>query len=342
MEARLGVDFSQVRVHTDSAARASAAQFGARAYTSGSHVVIGDGGADKHTLAHELTHVIQQRQGPLVGIDNGVGLSISDPLDRFERAAAENARQVMSGTLPADRQQRHGALGRADSPGPPVQRVKTEKERGTHDHRRDMSEPGTRPRQSLFAHELTHVAQQHGHLPSGRSSVTIQRAIKIASHLSSRPVEAWAVYKQFIKGTPYERELMSIGVSEDGIRVILRGYANANRDFDTVQEMRTALKNDVLQSMLTNQYWSQKARSVQAGGVVPGKASDRRLDDIVNTVGPALLRQLKTAKGSGKLKLYRGMPRDAAAQILDWYGAGQETGKTKKEATEEWIRRPGA
>lgn len=65
MEARLGADFSDVRIHDDSAARASAAEVGARAYTSGSHVVIGDGGGDRHTLAHELTHVVQQRQGQI-------------------------------------------------------------------------------------------------------------------------------------------------------------------------------------------------------------------------------------------------------------------------------------
>ncbi|MFH8560655.1 DUF4157 domain-containing protein [Streptomyces sp. NPDC017988] len=97
MESRLGADFSDVRVHDDAAARASAAEVGARAYTSGSHVVIGAGGADPHTLAHELTHVIQQRQGPVAGTDNGAGLKVSDPSDRFEREAEANARRVMTG-----------------------------------------------------------------------------------------------------------------------------------------------------------------------------------------------------------------------------------------------------
>ena len=45
MESRLGADFSDVRVHSDGAAKASAAELGARAYTSGSHVVVGEGGA---------------------------------------------------------------------------------------------------------------------------------------------------------------------------------------------------------------------------------------------------------------------------------------------------------
>ncbi|MEV8627804.1 DUF4157 domain-containing protein [Streptomyces sp. NPDC051079] len=95
MESRLGADFTDVRIHDDSAARASAGEIGARAYTSGSHVVIGAGGGDKHTLAHELTHVIQQRQGPVAGSDHGDGLRVSDPSDRFEREAEANATRVM-------------------------------------------------------------------------------------------------------------------------------------------------------------------------------------------------------------------------------------------------------
>ncbi|MEW2050436.1 DUF4157 domain-containing protein [Streptomyces sp. NPDC005476] len=101
MESRLGADFGDVRVHTDSAARASAAEVGAGAYTSGSHIVLGDGGTDRHTLAHELTHVIQQRQGPVAGTDNGAGLRISDPGDRFEREAEANAVRALAGPAPS-------------------------------------------------------------------------------------------------------------------------------------------------------------------------------------------------------------------------------------------------
>ncbi|MGQ4484600.1 DUF4157 domain-containing protein [Streptomyces sp. SAS_281] len=112
MESRLGADFSDVRIHTDAAAKASAAGVGARAYTSGHHVVIGDGGADKHTLAHELTHVIQQRRGPVAGTDNGSGLRVSDPSDRFEREAEANATRVMRGPAP---ERGEGAEHRADA-----------------------------------------------------------------------------------------------------------------------------------------------------------------------------------------------------------------------------------
>ncbi|MFF2148388.1 DUF4157 domain-containing protein [Kitasatospora sp. NPDC058190] len=124
MEARLGADFSSVRIHDDSAAARSAAEVSARAYTSGEHVVLGHGGTDKHTLAHELTHVIQQRSGPVAGTDRGDGLSVSDPGDRFERAAEANAVRALSRTMPPAVQR---VADRAPSPGPevPVQRAFT-------------------------------------------------------------------------------------------------------------------------------------------------------------------------------------------------------------------------
>ncbi|PPK68469.1 DUF4157 domain-containing protein [Actinokineospora auranticolor] len=100
MESRMGHDFSDVRLHTDTVAQRSAEELGAAAYTSGSHVVVGSGGMDMHTLAHELTHVVQQRSGPVSGTDNGDGVSVSDPSDSFERAAEANAHRVMSEPMP--------------------------------------------------------------------------------------------------------------------------------------------------------------------------------------------------------------------------------------------------
>ncbi|WP_033352571.1 DUF4157 domain-containing protein [Kitasatospora aureofaciens] len=101
MEARLGEDFRAVRVHDDALAARSAAEIGARAYTSGEHVVLGRGGSDDHTLAHELTHVIQQRRGPVAGTEVGSGLRVSSPSDRFERAAEANATEALRRPLPA-------------------------------------------------------------------------------------------------------------------------------------------------------------------------------------------------------------------------------------------------
>lgn len=67
MEPRFGRDFGGVRVHTDSQAAQSAQAVNARAYTVGNNVVFGAGEyapgteAGRKLLAHELTHVVQQR-----------------------------------------------------------------------------------------------------------------------------------------------------------------------------------------------------------------------------------------------------------------------------------------
>ena len=83
MQGRLGHDFSDVRVHTDSAAHDSAKSVNAHAYTVGTNVVFQRDKYDpasaegKTMLAHELTHVIQQRSGPVEGTDTGGGITFN-------------------------------------------------------------------------------------------------------------------------------------------------------------------------------------------------------------------------------------------------------------------------
>ena len=67
MEPRFGHDFGQVRIHADEQAAAAAERVGARAYALGGDIVFGareyapDTASGRHLLAHELTHVVQQR-----------------------------------------------------------------------------------------------------------------------------------------------------------------------------------------------------------------------------------------------------------------------------------------
>ncbi len=110
MESRMGADFSDVRVHTGAKATEAARSVQAHAYTVGSDVVFQDGQFNpsstdgKKMLAHELTHVVQQRSGPVDGTPAPGGISISDPSDRFEQAAEASAERVVSGDTAASPQ----------------------------------------------------------------------------------------------------------------------------------------------------------------------------------------------------------------------------------------------
>ena len=96
----------------------------AKAYTVGDEIVFNrdayrpDTDAGRHTLAHELTHVVQQRSGPVDGTATGDGVAVSDPGDRFEREAEANASSFMAG----------GSTTTTTSAEPSVQREGEEEE----------------------------------------------------------------------------------------------------------------------------------------------------------------------------------------------------------------------
>jgi hypothetical protein len=124
MEAGLGADFGDVRIHDDGRAAASAQAVSAKAYTVGNDVVFNRGSYQpdtsegRHTLAHELTHVVQQRSGPVDGTPTGDGVALSDPHDRFEQEAEATATSVARSTEPAPQ----------TAAGPAVQRQEAEEE----------------------------------------------------------------------------------------------------------------------------------------------------------------------------------------------------------------------
>ena len=117
MESRFGHDFSLVRVHTDDAAKQSARDVTAHAYTVGSDVVFGAGQFMPEThhgrrlIAHELTHVLQQsgsKEGP---VDQTHGPKVD------QRTADGNA-MVLSqlAGIPATQLQRAPASPKQPSP----------------------------------------------------------------------------------------------------------------------------------------------------------------------------------------------------------------------------------
>lgn len=108
MEGRFGQDFSGVRVHTDGQASESARSVNAHAYTVGNDIVFAGGRYDpdsstgQRTIAHELTHVVQQRSGPVDGTPTGSGIRLSNPTDRFEQAAERSAERIMDAPTAVD------------------------------------------------------------------------------------------------------------------------------------------------------------------------------------------------------------------------------------------------
>ncbi len=127
MESRLGADFSDVRVHTDGAASESARSVNAQAYTVGTDVVFQSGKYERHTddgrkmLAHELTHVVQQKAGPVAGTPTAGGISLSHPSDPFEQAAERSSQQAVAADAAAP-------PAASVSPAPSVQRQEEERE----------------------------------------------------------------------------------------------------------------------------------------------------------------------------------------------------------------------
>ncbi|MEV5716775.1 DUF4157 domain-containing protein [Amycolatopsis mediterranei] len=126
METALGADFGDVRVHEGAEADKAAKDVGAAAFTVGSDIVFsGDRyspgtSAGRELLAHELTHVRQQRLGPVSGTDRGDGLLVSNPADHEEQEAARTGATVAAGSVATPVAGSPGVAGR-----PVVQTVPT-------------------------------------------------------------------------------------------------------------------------------------------------------------------------------------------------------------------------
>jgi hypothetical protein len=116
MEARLGVDLARVRVHVDQVAEQATLAVRARAFTVGEDIFFAAGAfapgtaAGAALLAHELTHVVQARQGR---IPSASGVEVSRPGDALEREAEATSRGVTPAAAPgalADVPPRHGVV----------------------------------------------------------------------------------------------------------------------------------------------------------------------------------------------------------------------------------------
>jgi len=100
MESRFGRDFDSVRVFTDSHAAVAAKNANARAFTSGDRIYFADGEYQpdsergRELIAHELTHVVQQKSGRATP----AGIGAHD--DAFEHEAERAAQAIVRGERP--------------------------------------------------------------------------------------------------------------------------------------------------------------------------------------------------------------------------------------------------
>lgn len=129
MESRFGADLSDVRLHTDTRAAASAEALDANAYTRGRDIYFARGkyapqtSGGQNLLAHELTHTIQQSEGiapttpAIYTLEDVVVGQADDPLEREADRVADAVVSVdndssLRRTAAQIAQQRRGAVTR--------------------------------------------------------------------------------------------------------------------------------------------------------------------------------------------------------------------------------------
>ena len=131
-ESAFGADFADVRVHTDPHAAATARDLHALAYTVGRDIFFAAGRyrpahrEGRRLLAHELTHVLQQRGAPGGGIQPAA--TVASPADdRLERQADEHATRALAGrTVNATPIARQLGVARVQRQEPPATSPKLE------------------------------------------------------------------------------------------------------------------------------------------------------------------------------------------------------------------------
>ena len=136
LEARLGHDFSRVRVHAGAASAAAAERIGARAYTLGRDIHLGAeamslaGSERTRLLAHEAVHTAQQGG---MSVAPHASLRVSAPHDAAETEAHRLAGSIEAAPASRSLALRDGLRAAATSPGiarhvaPQVQRDLTGK-----------------------------------------------------------------------------------------------------------------------------------------------------------------------------------------------------------------------
>ncbi|WP_216591523.1 eCIS core domain-containing protein [Streptomyces brasiliscabiei] len=222
MEQRFGgADFGGVQVHDGPVARRAAAAVGARAFTSGAHIVDG-GGMSRKDWAHELAHTLDQAAGPVPGTDNGAGLRISNPGDEGERRAVATADQVMGAVAPVQRLA-------ADQPG-------------AHGHPHAGPTTVQRTRQSATAGESAaeQAGQSEGAGPSGQRVEGAEVIARLSQSIEQYTVQSKMKKNVFAPGTWWPEQWMVEGparLRKTLDRRVMRGAVFNDQDLADIRHL---------------------------------------------------------------------------------------------------------
>lgn len=219
LHARMGFDFSGIRIHDDARAAASARELSAHAYTMGEHVVFGAGryapgsASGERLLRHELAHVVQQRQGRVPGRGVVTDAGLEGEADRVADGAP-----LVAGM----------GEGRGEAPAQALQRRKasTEKNDGFYDDASPLAEPA--PAGAETTHEVKVRAVRVGALPEARIDKDFNAANEIynpygLSVLKAGPSVFEAPPTEQGKSLPLD---IASGKDDPNLRKILNTYAS--------------------------------------------------------------------------------------------------------------------
>jgi hypothetical protein len=100
MEGAFGTSFEDVRVHNDNESHQLNRSISAKAFTTGNDIFLGQNASagDQNLMAHELTHVVQQRS-----MSHSGPMSVGPAGDSYEQQADATAVAINSGAAPVQR-----------------------------------------------------------------------------------------------------------------------------------------------------------------------------------------------------------------------------------------------
>ncbi|MEU3896374.1 DUF4157 domain-containing protein [Streptomyces sp. NPDC045251] len=191
--------------------------------------------------------------------------------------------------------------------------------------------PQAAGRKDLIGHELGHVDKNlRGHRETGNSNgagVTVTDPGQDSERAAEADGAAFAAGAATAPSVVAQR---AVAQHTDDVAAAGRQDAEAVGGGTAVQRV---VDDPDLQKMLTPSYWEgnskrnlrakaeankNKQRGQKVAQPKKSESSPRDLETVLTKVVPELLRRLETSSG-GQLSIYRGMPKDQADAIVEWF-----------------------